>query len=76
MEINITLHGILRDNLPRQAKGKTTLTLPDNSTVAEAVRQLNITRSVSAAVNGTEVELDHVLQDGEELQLFQLIGGG
>ena len=76
MEINITLHGILRDNLPRQAKGKTTLTLPNSSTVAEAVQQLKITRSVSAAVNGTEVDLDHVLQNGEELQLFQLIGGG
>lgn len=76
MQINVTLHGILRDYLPRPAKGKTTLTLPDSATVAEAVHHLNITRSVSAAVNGEEAELDRVLQDADQLQLFQLIGGG
>ena len=76
MEINVALHGILRDLLPRSAKGKTTLILPAGATIADAVRQLNITRTVSAAVNGEETELDHVLQDGDTLQLFQLIGGG
>ena len=76
MKINVALHGILRDHLPRAAKGKTTLMLSDGTTVAEAVRQLHITRSVSAAVNGEETELDHVLQNGDNLQLFQLIGGG
>ena len=76
MKINVTLHGILRDYLPRPAKGKTTLTLPDGARVAEVVQQLNITRSVSAAVNGEEAELDRVVQDDDQLQLFQLIGGG
>ena len=76
MEINVTLHGILRDYLPRKAKGKTTLTLPEGTMVDAVVRQLKIKQNVSASVNGAEVENNHILQTGEELHLFRFIAGG
>jgi sulfur carrier protein ThiS len=76
MEIQVTLHGILRDYLPGKAKGKTTLALTSGTTIGDIVQQLKIKQNVSAAVNGTEVENSHILQDGEELHLFRFISGG
>lgn len=77
MEVHITLHGLLRDYLPRQAKGKTTLSLPDGATIGDVLRQLKIKQtSLSAAIAGVQVEPGHVLQDGDDLQLFRAIGGG
>jgi sulfur carrier protein ThiS len=76
MEVKVTLHGILRDYLPRQAKGQTILNLPEGTTVGEVVQQLEIKQNVSAAVAGAEVELNRVLQEDEELHLFRLIAGG
>lgn len=76
MEINLTLHGILRDYLPRQNKGKSTLSLPPGTTVAEVVEQLRIKQTVTAAVNGAQVETEYVLQNGDDLQMFRMIGGG
>lgn len=76
MEIAVTLHGILRDYLPRQAKGKTTLTLPPGATIEDVVQQLEIKQNVSAAINGMEVDTGHALQEGEQLDLFRIIAGG
>lgn len=76
MEIKLILHGILRDYLPRKAKGKTTLELPQGATINDVVQQLEIKQNVSASVNGAEVETSHVLQDGEELHMFRHIAGG
>ncbi len=76
MKVKLILHGILRDYLPREAKGKTTLDLPDGATIEAVVRQLKIKQNVSAAVTGVEVENNHILQEGEELHLFRFIAGG
>lgn len=76
MEVHLTLHGILRDYLPRPAKGKTTLTLPEGATIEDVCEQLKIKQTVSAAVGGVQVENNHVLQDGDEVQMFRMIGGG
>jgi sulfur carrier protein ThiS len=76
LEVQLTLHGILRDHLPRQAKGRTTLTLPAGATVAEVLQQFKLKSTVSAAVGGVQVEHTHVLQEGDDLQLFRMIGGG
>lgn len=76
MDISLTLHGILRDYLPRKAKGRATLTLPDNVTVADVVTQLEIKQTVSAVVNSQEVEQDHTLHPGDDLHMFRLIAGG
>ena len=76
MEVQVTLHGILRDYLPRQAKGKTTLNLPAGATVAQVVAQLKLKQTITAAVNGVQVETSYVLQPGDDLQMFRMIGGG
>jgi sulfur carrier protein ThiS len=76
MDVNVTLHGILRDYLPRPAKGQTTLTLPAGATVSQVIQRLQIKQNVSAAIAGTEVEQSRVLQEGDDLHLFRLIAGG
>jgi molybdopterin synthase sulfur carrier subunit len=76
VEIKVTLHGILRDYLPRQARGKTTLNLPDGATISDILQRLEIERTVSAAVDGTQVEMSHILKHGAEVHLFRPIGGG
>ena len=76
MEINITLHGILRDYLPKKDKGRTTLAIPEGATINNIIEQLKIKQTVSAVVNGAETENSHTLQNGDELQMFRLIAGG
>ena len=76
MKVQITLMGSLRDKLPREAKGKTTLTLADSATVADVLEQLALSATTAAAIGGTQVERAHLLQDGDELQLFRMLGGG
>ena len=76
MKVQLTLHGILRDYLPRKARGRTTLDLPAGTTIEDVVSRLSIKQNVSAAVDGAEVENDYVLQNGEELHLFRFIAGG
>ena len=76
MEIKVRLHGLLRDSLPREMKGQTTLTLPETATVQDVVAHLNIKRKVSANVNGVLVQLSYRLQPNDALQLFRIVGGG
>jgi sulfur carrier protein ThiS len=76
LEVKVTLHGILRDYLPRQAKGKTSLALPADATVADVVARLKIKQTFTAAVRGVQVNPDYVLHDGDDLDLFRMIGGG
>lgn len=76
MQINVTLVGSLRDKLPKAAKGKTTLFLPDDATVADAIAQLGLSNTISAGIGGLAVDHSHRLQPGDELQLFRQLGGG
>lgn len=76
MQINVTLVGSLRDKLPKAAKGKTTLTLPDDATVAEVIAQLGLSNTVASGIGGVAVEHSRRLQPGDELQLFRQLGGG
>lgn len=76
MEVKVTLHGILRDHLPRPARGRTILSLPSGATIADVLQQLEINRKVNAAVDGTQVEISYTLQNGDDLHLFRPLGGG
>jgi sulfur carrier protein ThiS len=76
LDIHLTLHGILRDYLPRAAKGKTTLTLPQGAAIDDLIEQLKIKQTVTAAIDGQQVETSHVLQEGDDVQMFRMIGGG
>ena len=77
MEINLELMGPLVDFLPDADKGKATLTLNNDSTIADMLDKLQIKRKVVVAVNGDEEKgLDHVLSDGDEVLVFTVISGG
>ena len=77
MQVEVWLHGILRDHLPPEAKGRGTVTLPEGATLADLLARLGITRSVEAAVNEAhEADQGFVLHEGDAVTLFMVIGGG
>ena len=77
MKINLELMGPLVDFLPDSDKGKATMKLNNDSTIADMLDKLQIKRKVVVAVNGDEEKgLDHVLGDGDEVLVFTVISGG
>lgn len=76
MEIHVTLIGSLRDQLPKQARGRATLTLPDAGTAGDLLAHLALPATVSVAVAGVKVEAGHSLHDGDQVQVFRQLGGG
>ena len=77
MKINLELIGPLVDFLPDADKGKATIILNNESTIADLLDKLQIKRKVVVAVNGDEEKgLDHVLSDGDEVLVFTVISGG
>ena len=69
--------GPLVDFLPDSDKGKATMKLNNDSTIADMLNKLKIKRRVVVAVNGDEEKgLDHVLGDGDEVLVFTVISGG
>lgn len=77
MQINVHLHGILRDRLPREAKGRVTLTLGEGATVHDVLAFLGIEGRVAVSLNGIlEPERAHVLHDGDDIAIFTVVGGG
>ncbi|OQY31168.1 MAG: hypothetical protein B6243_08870 [Anaerolineaceae bacterium 4572_5.2] len=77
MQIGLKLHSILRDYLPPETKGTTILALPNGATAAHLLAHLKIDRQCSILVNGQEVEDEnHLLQDGDEVQMLIILGGG
>ena len=77
MKINLELMGPLVDFLPDSDKGEATMTLNNDSTIADMLDKLQIKRKVVVAVNGDEEKgLDHVLIDGDEVLVFTVVSGG
>ena len=77
MKINLELMGPLVDFLPDVDKGKATLTLNNDSTIADLLDKLQIKRKVVVAVNGDEEKgLDHVLTEDDEVLVFTVVSGG
>ena len=77
MKINLELMGPLVDFLPDTEKGKATLTLNNDSTIADLLDKLQIKRKVVVAVNGDEEKgLDHVLSEDDEVLVFTVVSGG
>ena len=69
--------GPLVDFLPNSDKGKATIEMNNDSTIADMLDKLNIKRKVVVAVNGDEEKgLDHVLSDGDEVLVFTVVSGG
>ena len=77
MKINLELIGPLVDFLPDADKGKATLTMNNDSTIADLLDKLQIKRKVVVAVNGDEEKgLDHVLSEDDEVLVFTVVSGG
>ena len=77
MKINLELMGPLVDFLPDSEKGKATLTLNNDSTIADLLDKLQIKRKVVVAVNGDEEKgLAYVLSEDDEVLVFTVVSGG
>jgi molybdopterin converting factor small subunit len=91
MRIEVHLHSILRDCLPRDAKGgQATVEVPDGATIADLVRQMAIDKrlgydaedlvtgaSWQVMVSGKiESDLARELQPGDQVRILPPVGGG
>lgn len=77
MQITVRLHGILRDKLPAEAKGRILLTLPEDVGVAAVLETLSLRRNVQVAVNKSIVDdLSQPLNDGDFVECFRPAAGG
>lgn len=77
MQINVKLLGILRDQLPAVQKGKTQVEMQDGASIADLLTHLDINRRVEVAVgDDIKADLNHILSDGDQVDIFTAIGGG
>jgi len=77
MEIQLQLYSILRDKLPREARGRTVLDMSDGARLEDILTELDIRRNVVVAVNGEhEKDMSRRLADGDEVKIFSSVGGG
>ena len=77
MEIQLQLYSILREKLPKEAKGRVVLQLDDNATLVDLLKKLEIERRVVISVNSV-LERDHTrqLRDGDDVRIFSSVSGG
>ena len=77
MEIHLQLFSILRNLLPPEQKGKTTLQLKEGTTLKDLMKELDINRRVAISVNGIqENDHDRQLLNGDVVKIFTSVGGG
>ncbi|MCS6908699.1 MAG: MoaD/ThiS family protein [Anaerolineales bacterium] len=77
MQVKVVLYGMLRERLAKETRGRLTVELPEGSSVADLRAHLGIQTPVGCSVNGQmERNPERVLRDGDEVHLFQSIGGG
>ncbi len=77
LNIHLQLFSILRDKLPPELKGQTTMHLNEGATLKDLLEELKITRKVAISVDDIQ-ETDHTRQlvDGERVKIFSSVGGG
>jgi sulfur carrier protein ThiS len=77
IEIHVRLYSILREKLPAEARGRTTLQLEEPVTLDDLLRRLDIERRVVISVNGKhEADRSRLLRDQDEVKVFSSVGGG
>jgi molybdopterin converting factor small subunit len=77
LEVNVHLYSILREKLPAEARGRTTLQLELGTTLADILELLEVNRHVVIGVNGVyEREHSRPVQDGDVVKIFSAISGG
>lgn len=76
-KIHVRLHGALRDKLPPENKGRTTLTLSEGATITAVLEQLALKSYFEVALNDEIVDnQDTALQEGDRLEIFRPASGG
>lgn len=77
MKVHLQLFSILRDKLPKEARGETTLDLGEGATVRDLLHTLDIQRNVVVSINNVhEPDKARVLYDGDDIKIFSSVGGG
>jgi thiamine biosynthesis protein ThiS len=77
LDINLQLYSILREKLPKDAKGRAVLQLDEGVTLADLLDELDINRRVVISVNGVhESDNTRQLKDGDEVKIFSSVSGG
>jgi sulfur carrier protein ThiS len=77
IQLYVRLHGILRDRLPPERRGRVTMTLPQKTTIAAVLEELALHRHIQVAVNDKiEENLSRQLRDGDHLDIFRPSAGG
>jgi sulfur carrier protein ThiS len=77
IQVRVVLYSVFREKLPREAHGRTTLEMPEGSTIQSVLDHLDIHIHALCSINGVLVyDFSRTLQNGDELQLFRPVGGG
>ena len=77
MLIKVALFSVFREKLPRENHGRTTLELPEGSTLNDLLDRLDIQILALCSINNRlEYDLTTQLKDGDEVYIFRPIGGG
>ncbi len=77
IQIELRLYSTLREKLPLEARGKTTLELAPEATLADLAAQFELPPTVIFSVNDEhEVNLARRLQSGDLVRVFSAVGGG
>ena len=77
IQIHVRLHGTLREILPAETNGRTTMSFPERTQISAVLEELSIHRHIQVAVNDEiEDNLDKTLQDGDHLEIFRPSAGG
>lgn len=75
--MHVRLHGILRERLPAEARGKVSLELQEGARLADVLLALGIETHFRVARNGTVIEdLSELLTDGDQIDVFRPAAGG
>ncbi|MCP5094258.1 MAG: MoaD/ThiS family protein [Chloroflexi bacterium] len=77
MRVQVRLHGILRDKLPAEMKGRTAVDLADDARLQDLLDTLGVKRRLQTAVNDHLInDRQTPLQDGDTVEIFRAAAGG
>jgi sulfur carrier protein ThiS len=79
MNVSVHLHTVLQRQTPEGLVRQLELSVPPQSNISDLLTQLEIDfplDSLLLVVNGRLVEEDHVLQEGDKINLMPAISGG